>query len=389
LSSRGCIFFSFGLDNEQVGHLLCSTLKILLEAGETVELKLFDPVYQAIEKPSDLERLGMALILDKRDLPFLKLMVLLLMTVLPCAITLYLMRDLKWWVSLGYWSLCLGYFLGPYTLMLHNTSHRSLFRAQYAWMGHIIPWVIGPFFGQTPESYFSHHVGMHHVQSNLQDDLSSTMRYQRDSFLSFICYSVKFLLFGAPLLLIYLKKKKRTKLFRNVLIGEASFYVITFLLYLIHWKATLTVLIVPLIFTRLSMMAGNWAQHAFIDENEPENFYKNSITCINSTYNRRCFNDGYHIGHHIKSNRHWTEMPRDFADNLTQYEKNGAIVFQGVDYFAIWLSLMFKRYDWLADHFVPLKDQNMSRDEIAKLLRARTKRIPESPLPDLCAEASS
>ena len=42
-----------------------------------------------------------------------------------------------------------------------------------------IPWLLGPFFGETPETYFVHHVGMHHVEENLEDDLSSTMPYKR------------------------------------------------------------------------------------------------------------------------------------------------------------------------------------------------------------------
>ena len=49
----------------------------------------------------------------------------------------------------------------------------------------------------------------------------------------------------------------------------------------------------------------------------------NSITCINSGYNKRCFNDGYHIGHHLKANRHWTEMPQDFIANKDKYAREG------------------------------------------------------------------
>jgi len=78
--------------------------------------------------------------------------------------------------------------------------------------------------------------------------------------------------------------------------------------------------------SRFGMMAGNFAQHAFVDAAQPENPYRNSLTCINSTYNRRCFNDGYHIGHHVKATRHWTEMPADFIANRERYAQEDAIV---------------------------------------------------------------
>jgi len=339
-------------------------------------LKLTDPVYQPIDNPNFFERWALSLILDKRDLPFVKLTVLMLITVVPFACLLYSLKEFNWWLGLAYVCLTAGYFLGPYILMLHNTSHRALFRSQYGWMKHIIPWAVGPFFGETPETYFAHHIGMHHLEENLSDDLSSTLHYQRDSVMDFLHYFGSFFLFGFARLLIYMKKKRRNHLYQKALMGELSYYVLVTALALLNWRATVIVFIVPLIVARFGMMAGNWAQHAFIDREAPENPYKSSITCINATYNRRCFNDGYHIGHHIKSNRHWTEMPEDFLKNRDKYAENQAIVFEGLDYFVIWFFLMLKRYDWLAKRFVQLGKQHLSQKEIISLLRERTQRIP-------------
>jgi hypothetical protein len=88
---------------------------------------------------------------------------------------------------------------------------------------------------------------------------------------------------------------------------------------------------------------GNWGQHAFIDPSRPGDSYVNSITCINSPYNQRCFNDGYHIGHHVKQNRHWTELPKDFLDNQARYLKEGCIVFEGIDFFMVSVLLFAQR----------------------------------------------
>jgi fatty acid desaturase len=260
-------------------------------------------------------------------------------------------------------------------LMLHCTSHRRLFKRPWAWMNVYIPWVLGPFFGESPETYFAHHVGMHHPENNLDEDLSSTMGYQRDSVLDFARYFLRFLFLVLGDLTRYLSRKGRRGLMVRCLVGEVGFYVAVAGLMFVNWRATLVVLVLPFVITRFAMMAGNWAQHAFIDAAAPDNCYRNSITCINSSYNRRCFNDGYHIGHHIKQTRHWTEMPEDFRSNVSTYETEGAIVFEGLDFFLVWAALMVGSYDWLARRYVALGAQRPSRDEIVTLLRTRTARI--------------
>jgi hypothetical protein len=80
--------------------------------------------------------------------------------------------------------------------MLHNTSHRVLFKREYNLLNKYIPWVLGIFVGQSPETYFVHHIGMHHAEGNLPNDLSSTMKYQRDSFVDFLKYVSRFLFLG-------------------------------------------------------------------------------------------------------------------------------------------------------------------------------------------------
>ena len=68
-------------------------------------------------------------------------------------------------------------------------------------------------------------------------------------------------------------------------------------LLLANARAVLVVFVVPFVRSRFLMMAGSLGPHAFVDRAAPENCYRNSISCINTGYNARCFNDGYHIGH--------------------------------------------------------------------------------------------
>ena len=334
-----------------------------------------DPTYQAPQTPSLLERVAAPFICDRRDAPFLQLMAVQTLTVLPTGIVLFVPGAFRWWLAAVHFGLVV-YFLGPFVLMLHNTSHRRLFRHRWGWMNLYIPWILGPFFGESPETYFAHHVGMHHAENNLDADLSSTMRYQRDSALHFARYFLRFFFFGLCEIVVYFARKRRRSLLIRFLVGELFFLSgLAALFVFVDWRATLVVFLVPFVVARFAMMAGNWGQHAFVDEKCPENNYRNSITCINSTYNRRCFNDGYHIGHHLKATRHWTEMPEDFQRNLPKYAAEGALIFSGVDFFQVWLALMLRRYDWLVRWVVRLGENPPSQEDLVQTMRMRTRRI--------------
>jgi fatty acid desaturase len=333
--------------------------------------------------PTGLERRLIPLLNDPRDLPFVRLMALIAVTVVPLGV--YLLIPGNWnpllaAVHLG----LLGWLLPSFTLMLHNTSHRRLFVRKHQALGNVIPVVLGPFFGQTPFTYFAHHVGMHHPENNLDEDISSTMGYQRDSFVDFLRYLGRFLAFGILDLARYLSSHRRAKLLRKAVAGELCWAAaVVALLALGDWRGTLTVLVLPLVLCRALMMAGNWGQHAFIDASDPGSAYRNSITCVDTPYNRRCFNDGYHISHHLDANRHWTEHPLELAQNEAAYAAGEAIVFRGIDFMGVWFLLMLHRYDRLASHFVRLDGDRRTDEEIAAFLESRTQAIGAAESPAL------
>ena len=317
-----------------------------------------------------------SLLHDPRDLPFLVLSATATVVIIPFALALYIPGVFHWWLAVAYLLVNGLGFLDRFILMLHNTSHRTLFKPRYQILNKYIPWVLGPFFGETPETYFAHHVGMHHFESNLPEDLSTTMPYQRDRFTHFLHYYGTFMGRGLYDLGRYLGRKGRVKIRDRLYLGELSFVAVAAALLFLNWKATLVVFVGPMIVVRFLMMAGNWGQHAFVDPATPESSYRNSITSLGKRYNRRCFNDGYHIGHHVKATRHWTEMPADFEANRKRYAQERAIVFdEGIDHFMVWLLLMMKQYKVLARHYVTLDGDRPSDEAIVALLKSRTRPI--------------
>ena len=68
-------------------------------------------------------------------------------------------------------------------------------------------------------------------------------------------------------------------------------------------------------------------------------------------------------------------MPDDFVETMDQYRDEGAVIFEGIDYFQIWVMLMLKRHDWIADRFVDLQDEKRSKQEIVAFMRQRLKPV--------------
>ncbi|GAB3641966.1 fatty acid desaturase family protein [Spirosoma arcticum] len=339
---------------------------------------IHDPTFSQ-KAYSGLDRRLLCLIKDERDLPFVYLIIRISLVLIPMSLVLFIPSLTGWpWlaVAAGHFYVSNFVFKGPFGLMLHCTSHRSLFRPEFAYMNHVLPWGIAPFFGHTPETYYSHHIGMHHPENNQEDDDSSTMPFQRDSLRSFLAYTGQFFVFGVRNLLGYLRRKNRSRLAKRALIGELIFTVVVVGLLLVNWSATVAVFIFPLIIYRVIAMIGNWTQHAFVDGDEPGNPYKNSITCINVRYNKLCWNDGYHISHHIRPALHWTEHPVFFRKTIEQYDRNQAIIFDGLDFLQVFFLLMRGRYDRLAAHMINLNKTFASDADAIALLRRRTQRIP-------------
>jgi fatty acid desaturase len=337
-----------------------------------------DPVFNETEKVSVINRFFISLIHDKKDLPFIYVTLKISLTLVPVGLLLF-MPFIQGWV---WWMLAVLYFYinnfvfkGSFGLMLHCTSHRIFFKKKYNVLNYYLPWFLGLFFGQTPETYYSHHIWMHHPENNLKEDKSSTMHFQRDSFRSFMAYFLEFFFIGMIELVSYFKKKNRKNLIIKCMVGEFFFLFLCIGLSFISFKATFMVFILPFLISRFIMMVGNWTQHAFVCPTDPGNAYKNSITCVNVKYNHKCWNDGYHITHHLKPGMHWTQHPVEFMNTIENYKENKSIVFQGIGFLGIFILLMKKDYERLAEKVVNIQQTFASNQDLIALMKERTQRI--------------
>jgi fatty acid desaturase len=209
----------------------------------------------------------------------------------------------------------------------------------------------------------------------MPSDASSTMGYTRDSFRDFISYWLRFMFLGLHDTFVYLLRRKRKKMCRRVTVSEIGFMVIVTALCFVNLRATLMVLIVPFIFARFVMMLGNWTQHAFVDPNEPENDFASNIICLNTSYNHKCWNDGYHAIHHIRPGAHYTELPGIFNQMMPKFKTHRTFIFEKIHYLHIFTYLMFKRYDKLASYVVNVQESFSDKNDAIALLKSRTRKF--------------
>ncbi|MFD2200311.1 fatty acid desaturase family protein [Shivajiella indica] len=340
--------------------------------------EITDPVYIKKESLSIFQQFLKHFIKDPRDLPFLQLIVSLHLTVIPLAVLLYLpvLEGYWWWaVAIPYFYISQFYFKGSFGLMLHCLCHRNMWKPNWQWVQKYILWFLSPFFGHLGESYNSHHIGMHHIAGNLPEDSSSTMAYQRDSLKDFIRYWLNFMLMGFLDTYQYLFRRKLKKYYVPLTWSEFLFILFAIVMCFVNLKATMVIFVIPFFFARLVMMLGNWTQHAFVDPDQPGDELASTLICINTVYNHKCWNDGYHAFHHFKPSVHYTEYPLMLEKYKKQLAEKRTFIFSGVHYLHIFTWLMTRNYEKLADHLVNLNGTFKSKEDAIELLKARVKKF--------------
>lgn len=178
-------------------------------------------------------------------------------------------------VAMQFW------YMGAYTLLMHQHIHaRGVLAKRFSLIDKSFPFILDPLMGHTWNTYYYHHVKHHHVEGNGPEDLSSTMRYQRDEFRDFLQYFGRFFIAIWIELSLYFLRKKRPTMALGVMCSELGTYALYYAASCINARATVFVFLLPVMVMRFALMVGNWGQHAFVDTEQPDSDFRSSITLI-------------------------------------------------------------------------------------------------------------
>jgi len=224
-------------------------------------------------------RIAQKIVRHPTDVVFLTHLTVIFTTVVPSAIYLYLHFNYFHAVIHTAWA---GFCMGPFTLMMHNHIHNNgILNKSFSWFDFTFPYLLEPLMGHSWDSYYYHHVKHHHVEGNNPDDLSSTVRYQRDDAYDFMCYVARFYFFIWLELPLYFLRKNKFGLAAKSALSEYGCYTFFYLMATkVNFRATLFVMLIPFALLRFAMMVGNFGQHALVDEIEPDSDFRSSITLI-------------------------------------------------------------------------------------------------------------
>jgi fatty acid desaturase len=322
---------------------------------------------------------------DQRDVPMLCLMLNIVEALVPGVVLIYGLNMWRPELSLltrnlagaAYVATIALLFLERFILMLHFSSHRSIFKNDA--LNGILVWAFAPFFGVPAGCYYIHHVIMHHIENNHELDISSTEFYQRDAWTGFLKYWARFAIMIHVELPFYAFRTGRYawvgKLFCGLFVWLGLMYIGTCFSAL----ATFWVFGAPHIVAITAMSFGNWSQHIFVNPEDAQSNYGLTYNCIDTKVNQTTFNDGYHVIHHLNARLHWSEIPDYFYQTKEKHIAGGALTFRDIHFFDVGVLVMTKQLDKLAKHYVHLgpKESAPSMEEVEAKLRKWLVPVPK------------
>jgi hypothetical protein len=271
--------------------------------------------------------------------------------------------------------------LGPYFTgyayaytMCHKEGHQSrlgLFKPPYSHgLKNVWNWWIGVFYGVMPSNFAYGHSLNHHTYNNDEDDIITTWDRPRDSFLNYVHYLHRFILYALNFNTMYqFVLEKKYGIARTILIGSIYYFGI-FGFFAYHDLSFAVVYLgYPMVESMLLLSAINWAWHCFLDP-DTQNVYAYSVTIFEGEENTNILNEDYHVVHHQYPGAHWSKHPSLFEKHKEEYATNKATIFKQTHAIEIFFLAILKQYDVFADKFVDLSGE-MSREEIVALIKTR------------------
>ncbi len=269
-----------------------------------------------------------------------------------------------WWRAAIYNVVRIGpmyrHFMFVYVLC-HKEAHMygKLFSEPLrTWLGlqFAYNYFIGFFHGVLPGPFTESHIYNHHKYDNAVDDVYSTGAFPRDSFRNFLHYVYVWFLYALNISSIvkFFEEGRKERAFRCI--AGTMYYMAGLALTwkLVNAQFALVYVLYPLIEGNILLSAVNYTWHAFIDPDDHDNDYVNSVTILEGL--NFTLDEEYHVVHHQYGGVHWSRNKELYYKHIDEYKKTTATVFEKCNLFVIWGMIVAKDYEGLAEHFVQYEE---------------------------------
>jgi fatty acid desaturase len=336
--------------------------------------------YQILSRTYDqlLDRLGQKVLRDPRDTPALRLMVSVTLTAVPIFALQLVLGKPRLWLAVAFYLSLYGLKFQRFVRMFsakHLEAHRrqGYFSDEYHKVfGRYVEFFLGFLYGNVPELDRTVHVRLHHKENSGPDDTTSTIAYDRTSkidFLWYLSHNIWTVLGLIPY--AYFKARGEDENRRRMLWGITLYSAYFAAAFIYDWRIGIVYVLVPLLAMNFIMAMTAWVQHAFYDEERPEDYFANTVTVYDEV---NFMNEGYHLCHHHRSGLHWTEMPAHLERISGKMRESGSVVFRDLDFMELFLELtVLRRMNVLAEKLVPWEP--MDHEQRLALLEKRTKPV--------------
>jgi len=231
------------------------------------------------------------------------------------------------------------------------------------------------FYGVLPATFAYGHSINHHRYNNGPSDVVTTSDKPRDSFVNWIAYLPRWFAYACNLsCLIQFAREGNWKVVAKVSFGTVyTFLWMGFWAYHLGFLFAVSYLAFPFFEAGILLAAVNWSWHAFIDPDDVENEFVQSITIFDGNVNM--LNEDAHVVHHQKPAAHWTDHPKIVEEHWEKYGEFRGSVFRNTHAFEIFGMAVAGNYEMLAEKFVDLHGEKtgnkLSKKERMDLMKSR------------------
>ncbi|NSZ87682.1 fatty acid desaturase (plasmid) [Agrobacterium tumefaciens] len=220
-----------------------------------------------------------------------------------------------------------------------------------------------------PYHYTVEHLVIHHAENNGWDDVQSTLRYDRKSFLDFCEFALSL---GLQVTFsfswyAYLAKRNLKKPIRLIVKGQIIRYSTIIILSFFNPVAAALLIFVPIL-SGVPRAVSIFFWHGLVDTKDPNNIYTNTINIDEQTG----MGFGWHVEHHLRPGTHWFNQTEQARQDTSIYGDNGVITYIPTPELQhLFLQAMWRRrFDLLAERCLPT--DNHQHGNLASLIETRT-----------------